>query len=389
MRVLFITGEFPPMQGGVGDYTWSLGRVLAARGVDVHVLTSDEAGPSYLMPAGVDNVYSDVRRWRWGLARQVRQVAAEVQPDVLHIQYQSAAFDLHPAINLLPAALRGRAWPRRVAVTFHDLRTPYIFPKAGPLRWRANLALATRSDAVIVTNAEDLNRMSAVQALAGKLHEAPIGANIQPDPPEGFQRDLQRARWGAGPDDLLLCYFGFLNESKGGEELMAALALLVENNIPARLLMVGGQVGASDPTNQRYLQRVQALLEERGLSQRVHWTGFTAAAEVSANFFASDIAILPYRDGASFRRGSLMAAIAHSLPVISTQPAVAIPELRQGENIWLTPARSPEALAAAATRLWQEPALRRQLSQGARQLAGQFTWEAIAGRHIEIYRELA
>lgn len=45
---------------------------------------------------------------------------------------------------------------------------------------------------------------------------------------------------------------------------MAALALLVENNIPARLLMVGGQVGASDPTNQRYLQRVQALLEERG-----------------------------------------------------------------------------------------------------------------------------
>jgi len=44
MRVLFVTGELPPMQGGVGDYTWSLGCTLARRTVDVHVLTGREAG---------------------------------------------------------------------------------------------------------------------------------------------------------------------------------------------------------------------------------------------------------------------------------------------------------------------------------------------------------
>lgn len=388
MRVLFVTGEYPPMQGGVGDYTWWLGRALCARGVDVHVLTSHEAGPAHLAPAGGGVVYPDIQTWRWGLAGEVRRLADEIQPDVLHVQYQSAAFDVHPAINLLPRSLRRRAWPRRVAVTFHDLRTPYIFPKAGPLRWRANLDMAAQSDAVIVTNAEDLARMRGTPKLADKLHEAPIGANIEPDPPEGYQRDAQRSRWGAGPDDLLLCYFGFLNESKGGEELMLALAQLAAGGAPAHLLMIGGQVGASDPTNQRYLQHVQALADEHGLGGRVHWTGFTTAAEVSANFFASDIAVLPYRDGASFRRGSLMAAIAHAMPVISTEPAVTIPELRHGENIWLAPPRSPESLAEAAARLWREPALRRTLSRGARQLAGQFTWDAIADRHIEIYREL-
>ncbi len=31
MRVLLITGEFPPMQGGVGDYTHEIARGLAAR----------------------------------------------------------------------------------------------------------------------------------------------------------------------------------------------------------------------------------------------------------------------------------------------------------------------------------------------------------------------
>lgn len=388
MRILFVSGEYPPMQGGVGDYTWSLGSTLAGRGEEVHVLTSRAAGPSHLVPPGVDNVYPDVASWRWGLARQVRQVAREVQPDVLHIQYQSAAFDLHPAINLLPRALRRDTWPRAVAVTFHDLRTPYIFPKAGPLRWQANLAMARYSDAVLVTNAEDHGRLSGAPAAAGKLHQAPIGANIQPDPPAGFERAAQRARWGVGPDDLLLCYFGFLNESKGGEELMLALARLVTDGIPAHLLMIGGQVGASDPTNQAYLRHVQALLEEYGLGDRVRWTGFTAAAEVSANFFASDIAVLPYRDGASFRRGSLMAAIAHSIPVISTEPAVTIPELRDGENIWLVAVRSPDSLAQAVIHLWQRPALRDTLSQGARALASRFTWDAIAERHVEIYREL-
>lgn len=154
------------------------------------MLTSDEAGPSYLMPVGVDNVYSDVRRWRWGLARQVRQVAAEVPARCA--AHPVSVGGLRPAPGHQPVAGRA-AWPRPAAEggghTFHDLRTPYIFPKAGPSRWRGSIwRWRRRPDAVIVTNAEDLNRISAVQALAGKLHEAPIGANIQPDPPEGFQR---------------------------------------------------------------------------------------------------------------------------------------------------------------------------------------------------------
>ena len=57
MRVLFITGEYPSMQGGVGDYTHALGTALAALEVDVHVLTSRQAGPVHLIPPGVDNVY--------------------------------------------------------------------------------------------------------------------------------------------------------------------------------------------------------------------------------------------------------------------------------------------------------------------------------------------
>ena len=51
MRILFITGEYPAMQGGVGDYTRQLSQALGALGVDVHVLTDANAGGDHLRVA--------------------------------------------------------------------------------------------------------------------------------------------------------------------------------------------------------------------------------------------------------------------------------------------------------------------------------------------------
>ncbi len=376
------------MQGGVGDYTWTLGTTLAGKGIDVHVLTSQQAGPSHLAPRGVSNIYPQMTFWGWGMRQQVAEVVEDIRPDVVHIQYQTAAFDLHPAINLLPRFLHRRGRGLRVAVTFHDLRVPYLFPKAGPLRWRSNLELARQSDLVLVTNAEDRDRLYAYPELAGKLREIPIGANIRPELPADFQRARQRARWGVKPEDLLLCYFGFLNPSKGAEELVMAVAELAAEGVPVHLLMIGGQVGASDPTNTAYLRQVEALVEDQGVADRVHWTGFIEANQVSANFLASDIAVLPYRDGVSFRRGSLMAAIAHELPVISTEPAVQIPEIMHGENMWLTPVQAQAALKEAISSLWNDPALRQRLSAGSALLTRLFTWDTIAQQHGQVYREL-
>jgi glycosyltransferase involved in cell wall biosynthesis len=388
LRVLFITGEYPPMQGGVGDYTQSLGSAIAAFGVDVHVLTNVKAGRSPSAPRGVSTVDPQIKTWGWNMHGQVRALVQSIQPHVVHIQYQAAAFDLHPAINLLPRYLHGRCPGPQVAVTFHDLRVPYLFPKAGPLRWWSILEMARRSDLVIVTNAEDRDRLRVYDDLAETLKEIPIGANIEPDLPNDFNRDQQRSLWGVGPQDLLLCYFGFVNASKGVDELIMAVAKLAANGAPVHLLMIGGQVGASDPSNTPYLKQVQALIAEQGVADRVHWTGFVEANQVSAHFGASDIAVLPYRDGVSFRRGSLMAAIAHGLPVVSTEPVVRIPEIIPGENLVVAPVGSPDALAAAIDRLWSDPDQRLRLGAGSALLAQRFTWEAIAQQHVQAYREL-
>jgi len=393
MRVCLVTGEFPPMHGGVGDFTKELGRALAEMGIEVSVITSarattQDAGNVHRASCTVHPV---IEKWDWGSWRCIIGLLGEIRPDIVNIQYQAAAYGMHPAINLLPLRLRMSRHPfirfAHPLTTFHDLRVPYLFPKAGRVRWWAILALARWSDAAIVTNAEDWATLSSYPFIRS-LSIVPIGSNISANPPAGFHRGKWRKRWDVSDDETLLSYFGFLSESKGGEALIRALHRLVQDGHKVRLLMVGGQVGSSDPTNVLYLQRLKRLIEELDLRDRVLWTGYTPQAEVSANLLASDICVLPYRDGASFRRGSFMAALAHGLPIVSTQPKVELPELEDGRNIALVPPDAPDALADRIGELAASPEFRRQLGEGAKALAETFSWGSIAERTLKVYEEV-
>jgi glycosyltransferase involved in cell wall biosynthesis len=360
MKVLFVTGEFPPMQGGVGDYTRELGLALAGLGCQVHVLTSTAGGPV----AGL-SVYPVIASWNWGHWRRLLDIAGRHRPDVVHVQYQAAAYGMHPAINFLPWRLRTLGEERpRCAVTFHDLKVPYLFPKAVPVRrWVVN-ELARRSDAAITTNRADWEGLRRVLGSPPKL--IPIGSNIAPRLPDGYDRATWRARWGAAPEDLLLCYFGFVNDRKGVDTLLHSLHLLT--SMPpgwtrSILLMIGGRTGASDPTNRAYLAQTEALIARLGLVDRVLWTG-------------------------SFLHGTFHAALAHGVPIISTQPRVDLPELEQGVNVFLVPPGQPEELAKAIRHLSANPELRETLGAGAETLSLQFRWDKIAAQTLELYQAL-
>lgn len=245
---------------------------------------------------------------------------ARLTPDVVHVQYQAAAFGMRPAIHALPWWLRATGAKAATAVTFHDLRVPYLFPKAGPARRAALRLLARGSRMVVATNAEDYAELG-VEGQHGRLDLIPIGSNIPDAPPEGYDRAAWRAAAGIPAGAVVVAYFGFLNASKGGLTLLDALARLRAAGRDARLVMIGGAVGASDPTNAGYLAAFRAEAAAHGLDAAVAWTGHVAPGAVSGWLHAADVAALPYGDGASYRRGSLLAALAHGCAVVTTLPA--------------------------------------------------------------------
>jgi len=156
----------------------------------------------------------------------------------------------------------------------------------------------------------------------------------------------------------VLAYFGFLNQSKGGEDLIAVLDALVQRGVDARLLMIGGDVGDSDPGNADYARRVRRMIDERGLTERIVTTGYVDLPQVSAHLLAADAALMPYRDGVSFRRTTLIAALSHGLPVVSVAPAVPLPQIIPGQNMLLAPSADIPALTDAVLRVANDIDLR-------------------------------
>lgn len=370
------------MQGGIADYTARLATHLRPLGVEPAVLISRK----YPTDASVDMpVFPALSGWGWRSWHEISRFLAAHPADVLHIQYQAAAFDLKGWVNWLPWYLHRRSSRPKIVTTFHDLRIPYLFPKAGKLRHRAVLALAQHSDAVICTNAEDAATLRA-EPWDTPVFEIPLGNNVPVAPPADFDRSAWRAKLGVNPDSLVLAYFGFLNESKGGEDLIAVLDTLVRQNVDARLLMIGGDVGDSDPTNAEYARRVRQAIAERGLAERIITTGFVPLAEISAHLLSADVAVMPYRDGVSFRRTTLLAVLAHGLPVVSTEPRFPLPQIVAGENMLLAPVGDVPALADAVLRLAKSSALRVRLSAGAKSLADRFGWTEIARQMMDVYR---
>lgn len=380
------------MEGGVGAFTEQLARALAALGHEVHVIAPKKSRPPDSSrriseiddPVKVDFGYLHPRtgRWRWSTMSTVADIAIRQELDILNEQYQAAAYNMNsPAPNFLPWRLKG-VLP--VVITFHDLRPPYLLPKAGSLRERAIQFMASQARGSIVTNPADLATLQ--EWGIPSVREIPIGSNIDVYHPNHIEIAEARERCGAGPDDVLLGYFGFLNESKGGQTLIDALASMDER---FRLVFIGGQTGASDQANnEAYLAALRQRIAEAGLTDRVYWTGFLPPQRVSTHLNAADLIVMPYRDGVSLRRGTLMAALAHGRPVISTQAKATVPALQHEETLWLVPPEDPIALGEAIQQLAANPVARANLGQAAATVAQQFSWGAIAEQTATYFREI-
>jgi len=370
MKIGLISGEYPPMPGGVGDFTRLLANNIKDQGHDVFVLSRAGSADERLP-------LDTVRNWGAGCTLQIRRWARRCGVDLVNLQFQTAAFDMSPFIHFLPDII---GLP--VVATFHDLRFPYLFPKAGPLRDWIVMRLARASRGVIATNREDESRLRS----ASHCRMIPIGSSIKRRALSASQRAARRGRLGAD-DCLLLGHFGFVQAIKGVDYLIEALTRLRNSGMDVRLVFIGARSNTVDAgAASRYQLALDERIRQQGLQDAVHWTGYLPDEEVSAWLGAVDLMALPYADGASFRRSSLIAALHQGCAIITTEPALAEPAFAHGNNLWLTQPRSAEAIENAVLQLHAEPEQVTSLRQGALRLSEEFNWERITINTIDFYQ---
>jgi glycosyltransferase involved in cell wall biosynthesis len=174
---------------------------------------------------------------------------------------------------------------------------------------------------------------------------------------------------------LILC-LGMLRRVKGQHLVMQGLTRILDK--PWHMVLAG------DGKERSMMLETRTELDLEG---RVAWPGMVLAPERNWLYRNADIFCLTPIYPEAFGLVFLEAQLA-GLPVISTKSG-AIPEVVvDGETgILLEPDDNlPDAIAAALTRLLDDPELGKRMGAAGRERALQFTWPKAAGRYLAVLK---
>ncbi len=224
---------------------------------------------------------------------------------------------------------------------------------------RAQLRAILRFADGVITSTEALAR----EIGDGAVH-IPIGTTI---PPIRISREAARDRAGLH-GKLAVALFGRGNPSRALDHAEAAIDALSMSGGAERLVILN--LGADAP----------ALRERRGV--QVRNSGPLAAEDLSVQLHASDLVLLPFTDGVSTRRTTMMAALAHGTPVLGLRGHNTDSILTEAsEALVLTPVGDLAAFGHAAVELTSDPPRLKAIGEAGRALyESRFDWPVIAQR---------
>jgi glycosyltransferase involved in cell wall biosynthesis len=353
-----VTGEYPPTGGGVADYTELLARSMAAAGQEFHVWTRGNGQTEYESSDGV-TVHRVARQF--GIAG-LRQMSADLErfsrPRRLLVQYVPHAFSWK-AMNL---AFSIWVWWRRwisgddVWVMFHEVAFPFVrSPPQHNLIAIANRIMATillaGSNRVFVSTPAWIPLLQWYGS-PRNIEWIPIPSNIpvfhDKTKVAAIRELLVSAELG-----MVVGHFGTYAPMITGLLDPVIGHLLVERPETTMLLLGRGAEA----------YRNALLVGNPAWSNRLVAVGDLSATDLSLHLQACDVLLQPYRDGASTRRTSLMAGLAHGVPTVTTIGAATEPIWMADRITPAVPLGNCRLLVDAVTALLDDSEERRRIGQ--------------------------
>ncbi|MGH9976015.1 MAG: glycosyltransferase [Nitrososphaeraceae archaeon] len=413
MKILVVSGEYPPMNGGVGRYTQHLVNALKRgekKNVEVYVVTSSInaktnanttfplRGENIVSAANTnivksndnnENIYRDVTKK--GDRKNSDRLLALVQklkPDIVNIQYERGLYEIDTTIgNILRRMLYGstlnkfyKECPVPTVSTLHTLFPYYEYKeyikeralrKEGrfaflPLPIRAairkrvliqrydSLQEAVRLSTDIISPANTIHKI--VKRGTVIYHGAEPSQSLSIANKQEFRKEL-----GLLNDKILLLAFGYVGSYKGFE-------ILDNLHMPH-----GWSLVVKQNKHDRGLEKPIRVNNAINLS-----LGHIDDVTLSKLFFACDAIIFPYKIVSV--SGVLFDALAHGLPFVASN----LEFFREFEEMQLgiTCNRNATSFSASIAKLAEDYD---RYKENVQQFAPKLRWRNIANDHIEFY----
>lgn len=318
-----------------------------------------------------DLLVAALHRAGYGDAAPARlTVRSLADSDVVLIQYNPFSYGrwgVAPSLVTRLALLRRRAPRCHVCLVVHE---PYVAAsglKGGAMtawQWAQLHALMRLSHSVVAPSSDAARRCGRRPRQAVVI---PVGSNL---PDRRVDRGRARASIGADTDTSVLVVFGASNAGRSGAHVAAAVRALAECAHDVILLVLGSEYDA--PAD---LPR----------TVRVIRPGPMPSEDVAYHMAAGDVFLAPYVDGVTTRRGALMAALQHGLPVVGTTVGRSDSLLTSSLGLELVTLSDVGGFAAAVKRVSQDASARHARGHAARRLyVEHFDWDIVAASMLSL-----
>lgn len=361
---------------------------------------------SSLAQAGTDaTVY--VRRWAEDLADVVEvepgfrvvhldagpiELAKEQLPDVVEAYTDAIERDLS---NRAADVIHANYWLSGVAG--HRLKHRLELPLVATFHTLARVKAETGdrepqrrvdAEADVIRCADVITANSVTE-----LHELVTHYGADPDRIEVVPPGVDHAFFSPGSrsgartalgfgDGPLLLFVGRIQPLKGVDVAVETLAEL--GIADARLLIVGGSSGIEGDDE---VHRIEKLIADRGLVDRVSMVPPVPHHVLSTYYRAADVCLVPSRSE-SFGLVALEAA-ACGTPVVAADVGGLRTLIEEGRTGYRISGRDPRDYADATRRILDSPLLADELSRQAAAAATSYTWTTMAARLRRVYADLS
>ena len=366
----------------MSDYCEQIARGLARAGEEVHVWAPPiPAPPSPPLQADGVMVHRLSSQFHPGALKELGEGLDRCPgPRRLFVQYVAGAFG-YRAMNLAFCVWLHQRRSEPLWLMFHE----YAYPMGWRLKPAHNLLgvvtpamsriLASRAQRIFVSTPAWVKRLPASVASSRPIEWLPIPSNIPARVDEARVRTVRETLTGGRPG-ILIGHFGTYGRAITAllDEILPAL---LSRDAARRVVLMGrGSIEYAS----------QLCARHPALTDRVTATGGLPPDDLAAHIRACDVIVQLYDDGATSRRGSLMACLALGMPVVTNLG-------RSSEGIWLETLAVesagdalPFAITMAAERLLRAPERWSDLGRRAAELyASRFSLE----RSLATLREVA
>lgn len=380
INVCMISGAYPLCRDGIGDYTARLIDSFDKDNLEISLITSDEEPiRKYIEENSIKGVFPIIKRWNIFAVIAILNFIAKEKFDIIHLQFPSSRYKKTFSLCFLPLLIR-LFFRKKTVLTLHEFSISY------PINRLRQIFLILGSSSVVVTDNNEA-RYPVLSFISGKrkICVIPIGSNIDACKCDSKEKEAFLEKTGLSGQSKIIAFFGFIHPNKGLECLLRATRKAADEGVSVQLFIVS----QLDFVNNAYHDKIKRLIDSLKLDKLVFVTGYLPLQEVSRFLSFSDVCVLPFTDGATLRRGTLMAALCHGKAIISTKSNRYVPpQLIDKENIFLIPVNDVEKLKEAIKFLCADNKIRSKIAEGASRLSKDFSWDKISQMHRELYQKV-